>query len=65
VTQTYNNCAESHLGGGVMSPFVSLLSATHDPEYSSQERLTMILWLLSCTDAYVPKLTFVAMLWAL
>jgi len=27
VTQTYNNCAETHLGGGVMSPFVSPLSA--------------------------------------
>jgi len=27
VTQTYNNCAETHLGGGAMSPFVSLLSA--------------------------------------
>jgi len=27
VTQTYNNCAETHLGGGVMSPFVSTLSA--------------------------------------
>ena len=26
VTQTYNNCAETHLGGGVMSPFVSPLS---------------------------------------
>jgi len=22
VTQTYNNCAETHLDGGVMSPFV-------------------------------------------
>jgi len=34
VTQTYNNCAETHLGGGVMSPFVSQLSAiarAHDP----------------------------------
>jgi len=34
VTQTYNNCAETHLGGVVMSPFVSPLSAitrTHDP----------------------------------
>jgi len=27
VTQTYKNCAETHLGGGVMSPFVSPLSA--------------------------------------
>jgi len=27
VTQTYNNCAETHFGGGVMSPFVSPLSA--------------------------------------
>jgi len=27
VTQTYNTCAETHLGGGVMSPFVSPLSA--------------------------------------
>ena len=27
VTQTCNNCAETHLGGGVMSPFVSSLSA--------------------------------------
>jgi len=27
VTQTYNNCAETHLNGGVMSPFVSRLSA--------------------------------------
>jgi len=25
VTQMYNNCAETHLGGGVMSPFVSPL----------------------------------------
>ena len=24
---TYNNCAEIHLGGGVLSPFVFLLSA--------------------------------------
>ena len=35
VTQTYNNCAENHLGGGVMSPFVSPLSAitrAHDWE---------------------------------
>jgi len=34
VTQTYNNCAETHPGGGVMSPFVSPLSAiarAHDP----------------------------------
>ena len=34
VAQTYNNCAETHLGGGVMSPFVSPLSAiarVHDP----------------------------------
>jgi len=34
VTQTYNNCAETHLGDGVMSPFVSRLSAiarAHDP----------------------------------
>jgi len=34
VTQTYNNCAETHLGDGVMSPFVSPLSAiaqAHDP----------------------------------
>jgi len=28
VTQTYNNCAETHFGGGVMSPFVFLLIAT-------------------------------------
>ena len=27
MTQTYNNCAETHLGGGAMSPFVSPLSA--------------------------------------
>jgi len=27
VTQTYTNCAETHLGGGVMSSFVSFLSA--------------------------------------
>ena len=27
MTQTYNNCAETNLGGGVMSPFVSPLSA--------------------------------------
>jgi len=27
VTQKYNNCAETHLGGGVMSPCVSRLSA--------------------------------------
>jgi len=34
VTQTYNNCAETHRGGGVMNPFVSQLSAiarAHDP----------------------------------
>ena len=34
MTQTYNNCAETHLDGGVMSPFVSPLSAiaqAHDP----------------------------------
>ena len=34
MTQTYNNCAETHLGGGVMSPFVSPLSTiarAHDP----------------------------------
>jgi len=34
VTQTYNNCAETNFGGGVMSPFVSPLSAiarAHDP----------------------------------
>ena len=34
VTQTYNNCAETHLAGGVMSPFASPLSAiarAHDP----------------------------------
>jgi len=34
LTQTYNSCAEIHLGGGVVSPFVSLLSAiarAHDP----------------------------------
>jgi len=34
VTQTYNNCTEIYLGGGVMSPFVSQLSAiarAHDP----------------------------------
>ena len=34
VTQMYNNCAETHLGGGVMSPFVFPLSAiagAHDP----------------------------------
>ena len=33
-TQMYNNCAETHLGGGVMSPFVFPLSAitqAHDP----------------------------------
>ena len=32
--QTYNNCAETHLDGGVRSPFVSRLSAiarAHDP----------------------------------
>jgi len=27
VTQTYNNCAETYLDGGVISPFVSPLSA--------------------------------------
>jgi len=27
LTQTYNNCAETHLGGGVMNPSVLLLSA--------------------------------------
>jgi len=27
VTQTYNNCAETNLGVGVMSPFVSSVSA--------------------------------------
>ena len=34
MTEIYNNCAETHLGGGVMSPFVSLCSAivwAHDP----------------------------------
>ena len=34
VTQTYNNCAETHLGSGVMSPLLSPLSAiarAHDP----------------------------------
>ena len=34
VTQTYNNCAEIHLDGVVMSPFVSPLSTiarAHDP----------------------------------
>ena len=42
VTQTYNNCAETHLGGGVMSPFVSLLSAiarAHDPTVISSVAL--------------------------
>jgi len=39
VTQTYNNCAETHLDGGVTSPFVSPLSAiarAHNPACSSQ-----------------------------
>jgi len=34
MTQTYNNCAETHLGDGVMGPFVSPLSTiarAHDP----------------------------------
>ena len=34
MTQIYNSCAETHLGGGVMSPFASPLSAiarAHDP----------------------------------
>jgi len=34
VTQTYNNCAETHLGGRIMSPLVSLLSTitqAHNP----------------------------------
>jgi len=34
VTEKFSNCAETHLGGGGMSPFVSLLSAitrAHDP----------------------------------
>ena len=34
MTQTYSNCAETHLDGGVMSSFVSPLSAidrAHDP----------------------------------
>jgi len=37
VTQTYNNCAETHLGGGVMSPFVSLCppSLEHTIQLSS------------------------------
>jgi len=34
VTQTYNNCAETHLGGGVMRTFVSpvfAIARAHDP----------------------------------
>jgi len=34
VTTTYNNCAETHLGGGVISPFVyplSTIAQAHDP----------------------------------
>jgi len=33
-TQMYNNCVETHLGGGVMSSFISRLSAiarAHNP----------------------------------
>jgi len=33
VTETYNHCAETHLGGGVMSPFVSRLSAITRAHY--------------------------------
>ena len=39
MTQTYNNCAETHFGDGVMSPFVSPLSAIAralDPTLTSQ-----------------------------
>jgi len=37
VTQTYHNCAETHLGGEVMSPFVSpcLPSLQHTIQLSS------------------------------
>jgi len=38
-------------------------------QHNSQERptkiLTVLLWALPCTDAYVPKLTLVVKLWAL
>jgi len=27
LTQTYNNCADAHLGGGVLSPSITLMSA--------------------------------------
>jgi len=33
VTQTYNNCAETHLDGGFMSPFVSPLSTIARAHY--------------------------------
>ena len=45
--QTYNNCAETHHGGGVLSPFVFPLSAIAQPichwQHSSQERPMKIL----------------------
>ena len=48
VTQAYNNSAETQLGGGVMGPFVSLLSAIAawsncHWQCSSQERPMKIL----------------------
>jgi len=47
VTQTYTNCAETHLDGGVMSPFVSPLSAitrAHDPTVIGSAALRKGLW---------------------
>ena len=63
--QTYNDCAETHLDGGVMSPFVSPLSAiaqAHDPTLISSVALRKgpRRFCLHCTDPYVSKLTVVA-----
>ena len=59
VTQTYNNCAETHPGGGVMSPFVSPLSAiarAHDPTVIDSVALRKgPRRFCPCTDAYVPS----------
>ena len=57
--ETYNNCAETHLGGGVMStyvfPFVPLPALTHALTMILQWRLTCHLVSPDCTFWYCCK----------
>ena len=59
-------CAETHLGGGVMSPFVSLwfaIARVHDSTVISIVALRKgSVHIVSYTDAYMLKLTLVARL---